>query len=219
MAREFRTQLKLSLSPAEDSFFKRLKTPDAIQSYLDSLPINFENAGETYASPRRTIAAKTAHCFEGALLAAAAVAYHGGKPLLMDLQTAYDDEDHVVALFTVDGHWGAFSKTNHPILRYRDPVYKSVRELAMSYFHEYFMIDGKKSLRTYSKPFDLSKYAPEKWVTAGEDLHWLVDELDWSPHFPLISKKMESGLRRSSTLERRAVEMTEWLPSGKRRKL
>ncbi len=160
-------------------------------------------------SPTRVLACQSAHCFEGALLAAAAMAYHGERPYLMDFQTGYTDEDHVVALFKENGLWGAFSKTNHAVLRYRDAVYSSPRELAMSYFHEYFMWDGKKSLRAYSAPFDLSKFSPEKWVSEQADLFWLVEVLDKSRHFPVVTKKNVSKLRRATNVEIRSLEITE----------
>ncbi len=113
---------------------------------------------------------KKAYCFEGAVLAAAALAYHGRPPLLLDLQTTNDDQDHVLALFKEDGLWGAISKTNNPVLRWRDPVYRSVRELAMSYFHEYFLYkSGEKTLRAYSKAFDLSRFDPKEWVVARRE--------------------------------------------------
>lgn len=163
-------------------------------------------------SPRRVLAAKTAHCFEGALLAALALAYHGHKPLLLDLRTAPPDEDHVVALFKQKGLWGALSKTNHAILRYRDPVYRSVRELAMSYFHEYAMENGKKTLREYSAPFNLSRYAPEKWIVDKEEMHWLVTALDESRHFPLVPQKNLKLLRKISGIERKTLVIEEWEP-------
>lgn len=207
---QYAARIKEVLSPAERKFFASLNTPRKVQNYLDTIPVNFEMRGETYMSPRRTIQAKTAHCLEAALLAAAAFAYHGQKPLLMDLQTISDDQDHVVALFQVNGYWGAISKTNHAVLRYRDPIYPTVRELATSYFHEYFMDDGLKSLRRYSKPFDLSKYAPEKWVTAGEDLFWLIEPLDSSPHFPIVPKVNERQLRNATKAELDATDYIEW---------
>lgn len=156
------------LSPAERKLFSSLSSPQRVQEYLDSLPANFELLGDTYMSPRRTIQAKRAHCFEGALLAAAVSAYRGEKPLLMDLRAIKTDDDHVVALFRQNQRWGAISKTNHSILKYRDPIYLSPRELAATYFHEYILEDGRKTLREYSAPFDLSRYAPEKWLTAGK---------------------------------------------------
>src|SRR3989338_6696338 len=116
----YRKELKAMLSPIEHKVLAKLNSPRKIQDYLDTLPINFETAGETYMSPRRVMRNKTAHCCEGAFLATAAFSYHGQKPLLLDLVTIERDEDHVVALFRENGLWGAISKTNHPILRYRE---------------------------------------------------------------------------------------------------
>ena len=169
-------------------------------------------------SPRRVIESGIAHCFEGALFAAGVLAYHGQKPLILDFQTTPDDEDHVVTLFLQNGYWGAISKTNHSILRYRDPVYSSPRELALTFFHEYFLESGKKTLRRYSQPFDLSRYAPEKWVTAGEDLFWLVDAIDGSRHFPLVPKKNLRHLRTVSSVEVNGLKFTEWSKHGKKKK-
>ena len=176
------------LTSPERILLKKLSTPQKIQDYLDTLPINFEMTGETCMSPRATIRAKTAHCIEGAFLAAAALAYHDHKPLLMDFQTHPDDEDHVVALFQQNGRWGAISKTNHTILRYRDPVYATPRELALSYFHEYLMWDGRKSLVAYSNPFDLRRYRPEKWVTTEKSLVWLPGGPGGAQHLPIVSR-------------------------------
>ena len=204
--------MKKILNARELRIFQRLSTPQKIQDYLDSLPINFEVPIETYMSPRRVLRAETAHCLEGALLAAAALAYHGQRPLLMDFRTLPDDEDHVVTLFKQNGRWGAISKTNHAILRYRDPVYRTVRELAMSYFHEYLMWNGRKSLESYSAPFDMQKYAPEKWVTTEKDLFWVVDALDRAKHFPIVPKKNRRLLRPAAKVELRAMKIVEWKP-------
>ena len=211
-------RIKAVLTSPEKKLFEKLKSYKAIQDYLDTLPVNFESYGETYMSPRRTFRAKTAHCFEGALISAAALAYHGQKPYLMDFQTAWDDEDHVVALYRHRGLWGALSKTNHAVLRYRDPVYKTPREIAVSYFHEYFMWDGRKSLRAYSAPFDLSHYAPERWVTAEEELEWLVEALDQSRHFPIAPKKNLGTLRKASKIEIKSLKLVEWRSEENRNK-
>lgn len=214
---KYADRIRSVLDADERNLFSRLKSPSKIQKYLDTLPINFELEGETYLSPRRVMREKRVHCMEGALFAAAALAYHGQKPLILDLQTADPDDDHVIALFRDGNLWGSISKTNHPILRYRDAVYASPRELAMSYFHEYFLEEnGKKTLRTYSTPFDISKHAPEKWVTSEEDLGWLAGELDWSRHFPLLSKAAIKKLRPASSTERRAIALTEWNKRGKK---
>ncbi len=206
----YRDRVRALLTPHEDRLLKKLSTPQKIQDYLDTLPINFELRGETYMSPRRVIREKTAHCFEGALLAAAALAYHGEKPLLMDFRTIPEDEDHVVALFKRGRYWGALSKTNHAILRYRDPVYASPRELAMSYFHEYLMHDRRKSLRAYSAPYDLRIYRPERWITEEKDLFWLVGALDRARHFPTVSKKNMVALRKANPVEITAMNIVEW---------
>ena len=146
----------------EFEIFKKLDTPVKIQDFLDAIRINFEVKRETCRSPLMVLRHKEAHCMEGAMLAAACFWYNGQRPLLLDLKTMVrprspqeKDDDHVVALFKENGRWGAVSKTNHAGLRYRDPVYKTVRELALSYFHEYFLDNGVKTMRSYSAPFSL----------------------------------------------------------------
>ncbi len=205
-----RRELQQVLNASELKFLSKLSTPPKIQDYLDSLPINFELSSETYMSPRRVMHEKTAHCFEGALLAALALMYHGERPLLMDLKTLPSDQDHVVALYRSEGRWGAISKTNHPILRYRDPVYRSVRELALSYFHEYILDDRRKSLRSYSAPFDLNRFKPEAWIAAEHELFDVVEALDQSRHFDIASQKILRGLRRADPIELKAQEIVEW---------
>lgn len=219
MTASYASHVRALLLPAERKLFSSLRSPQRIQDYLDSLPINFESHGETYMSPRRAIASSVAHCFEGALIAAAVLASRDRAPLLMDLRTVAGDEDHVVCLFRQGGRWGALSKTNHSILRYRDPVYRSPRELAASYFHEYIQNSGKKTLREYSAPFDLSRYEPKQWVTAGEELFWLVDALDRSRHFPLVPQKNLRLLRPAARIERVELLKEEWNRRGKREKL
>ncbi|MBC7836912.1 hypothetical protein H7X87_04020 [Acetobacteraceae bacterium] len=212
----YHDDLRAHLSPAEHRVFKKLRTPSLIQDYLDHSPINFELAGETNLSPRRVLREKRMHCLEGAVFAAACLAYHGKEPLLMDLRTQRYDDDHVVALFKENGLWGAMSKTNHAILRWRDPVYKTVRELAMSYFHEYFLWkNGKKTLRAYSKPFNLKKYGAG-WVTDEKDLDYISIDLDDSPHFPIAPKNMMRKLRPASLIERKSLDNEEWHKKGYR---
>jgi len=210
MPSTYTSRLRALLTATEARTLRKLSSPQKIQDFLDKIPINLELDGNTYMSPRRTLRTRKAHCLEGALLAAAAYAYHGGRPMLLDFQAAYDDEDHVVALYRQNGHWGAISKTNHPGLRYRDPIYRSMRDLAASYFHEYYMWDGRKSLRFYSRPFDLARYAPQTWVTPTDDLDWLAEALDTSLHFPLVPKGNLRSLRRASAFEIRASSVVEW---------
>lgn len=215
----YAAKVRKCLSQAEKPLFERLKSPERVQDYLDSLPFNFNLKGDTYMSPRRVIREGHAHCAEGALFAAAALAYHGERPLLMDLKAVSPDldVDHVVALFRRGGYWGAISKTNYPVLRYRDPIYPNPHALALSYFHEYFLPSGQKTLRTRSDPFDLSKYAPEQWITAEAELDEIINALDSSRHFPLVPRRNMHAIRKASAFEIRVTEAREWARPKKRR--
>lgn len=198
------------LNEKEIRIFKKLNTPAKIQDFINKLPPNFEKKGETCSSPRVTLTRGTAHCLEGAYLAAAILLFHGERPLLLDLKSSKKDFDHVVALFKYDGNWGAISKTNHAVLRYREPVYKSVRELAMSYFHEYFTnSDGKKTLKSFSYPFNLKKFGT-KWITEKDDLWEIGALLDDSLHVEIISKKTSRNLRKADPIEIRAGKLIEY---------
>ncbi len=200
---------KSGLTTKEWQELKRLSSPKKIQDFLNSLPFNFEKHGETHHSVRFSLKVRKAHCFEGALLAAAAMWIQGRKPLLLDLKTARPDLDHVVAIWKEKGYWGAISKTNHAVLRYREPIYKSVRELALSYFHEYFLENGKKTLRSFSKPFDLSKFGTD-WLTTRDNLANLAHLLDKSPHIPILSPKQIRNLRKADKIETQTLKLEEW---------
>ena len=160
-------------------------------------------------SPRRVLREYKAHCIEGALLAAAALWLHGEPPLLLDLMSANGDDDHVVALFRQHGHWGAISKTNHAILRYREPIYKTVRELALSYFHEYFLDNGGKTLRSYSKPLDLRKFKDKNWTTSEKDLWYITWALNKAPHTKILTPHMSRTLRKADPIEIKAGKITQ----------
>jgi hypothetical protein len=188
---------------------KKLNTPAKIQGYLNSLPFNFERQGETCMPVNQSLKAGRIHCFEGALIAAAALQMNGYKPLLLDLKTTKDDYEHVVALFQIDGYWGAISKTNHNVLRYREPIYKTVRELAMSYFHEYFLHNGKKTMRSFSKPYNLSKFGT-RWIESDEDVFDIAHDLDASPHIDILTKKQMRNLRKADSIEIKAGKMVEF---------
>ncbi len=194
----------------EHKLLRSLNSPVKIQYYLDTLPKNFEPGRETLRSPRETIQKGKAHCIEAALVAAVALWYHGQRPLLLDLVSTHEDYDHVVTVFKKEGYFGAISKTNHAVLRYREPVYKSVRELSMSYFHEYFVDDGTKTMRSYSELYDLSKIRDVSWVTGKEDLWWLSEELDAWPHKQALNKSQIRGLRLADKTERKAGRIREW---------
>ncbi len=196
------------LNSSEEKIYKKLNTPVKIQDFLDSLKTNFEKEGETCYSPRMVLKYKKAHCIEAAMLAASVLWYHGQKPLLLDLVTTDDDFDHVVCLFQIDGFWGAISKSNHAVLLYRDPIYKTIRELVLSYFHEYFLDSGKKTLRTYSEPFDLRKLAKD-WVTSEKSLLYIGDALDESKHFKLLTGKQLRTLRKADNIQIKAGLITK----------
>ncbi|MEK7585699.1 MAG: hypothetical protein AAB477_00470 [Patescibacteria group bacterium] len=200
----------LGLNKKEIKLFKRLDTPAKIQDFINALPPNFEKKGETCSSPRVTLERGTAHCLEGAYLAAAILWLHKKEPLLLDLKSSKKDFDHVVTLFKVGGKWGAISKTNHAVLRYREPVYESVRELAMSYFHEYFTNhDGKKTLESFSKPFNLKKFGAS-WIIEEDDLWDIGAELDDSPHIKIVTKKISKGFRKADPVEIEAGKLLEY---------
>ena len=149
---------KIGLTVRELSTLKKLNTPQKIQDFVSAIPQNFEPNGDSCMSVREVLTTRRAHCIEGALVAALAFWICGEKPLLMDLSANDRDEDHIITLFKKNGYWGAISKGNHAYVRYRDPVYKTIRELAMSYFHEYFLKSGKKTLRQYSALLNLNNF-------------------------------------------------------------
>jgi hypothetical protein len=194
-----------SYSKLELSLFRKLSTPAKIQDYLNSIPFNFDK-GSYCMSPRDVIKNKKAHCAEGAIFAASVLEYHGHKPLILDLRSTEKpyDYDHVVAVYKKDNFWGAISKTNHGVLRYREPVYKTIRELVMSYFHEYFLDTGVKTLREYSVPFDLSKYKKLDWRTSLEDISEILEHLDNIKHNKILLKDQIKNLRKADKIE---VEM------------
>jgi len=203
------------LSKPETAILKKLSTPIKIQNFLDQFPINWEKRGETYMSPRRVLRAGKMHCLEGALIACVALLLAGEKPLMLDLKTKGDD-DHVVALYKKHGRWGAISKTNHATLRFRDPIYKTVRELAVSYFHEYFSNQtGKKTLRSYSKPVNLLKFGTS-WITDEADLFYIAEAIDNAPHESIFPLKNFRHIRRADKMERRAGRLIEWKKSHHR---
>lgn len=201
-----------NLNKEEDEIFKKLSTPEKIQDYLNNLPINYEKERETCNSPRVSLREQKAHCIEGAFIAATAFWYHGEKPLLLDLKTKNikTDSDHVVALYKKNGYWGAISKTNHSVLRSRDPIYKTLRELVLSYFHEYFLTStGEKTLRTYSRPFSLKKFGVS-WITSEKDLLKIAQTLDESPHFKIVPETQKTYIQLASRHERKTASIPEW---------
>ncbi len=198
------------LTKEELRLLRGLDSPGKIQDYLDFIPINREPGGDTCLSPRRVIRERRAHCIEGAMLAALAFRLQGQKPLVLDLTSSARDFDHVVALFKRHDCWGAVSKTNHAVLRYREPVYRTLRELVLSYFHEYFDSHGVKTLRSYSSPIDLSRFDGLDWATNEEDNWFIAEHLADVRHFPLLTRPQIATLRKAHPTEIQAGEIEEW---------
>lgn len=179
----------------ERAIFRRLDTPEKIQRYLDDLPYDKEPEGPRCRSPRRVLTDNTAHCMEGALFGAAALRMLGYPPLLLDLEAVRDD-DHVLAIFSQRGHWGALAKSNYSGLRFREPVYRTLRELVMSYFEHYFNLQREKTLRNYSRPVNLRRFDALDWMTSDEDPWFIPEYLCTIAHTPLLSKRIVSRLNR-----------------------
>ncbi len=199
----------MDFTKQELALIKKLNTPAKIQDFLNQIPFNFEPNGETLKSPLFTLRDNRAHCFEGALLGAYILSRHGFKPLVLHLQATKEDFDHVVAPFKQDGFWGAISKTNHAVLRYREPVYRDIRELAMSYFHEYFLDTGKKTMRRYSEPMDMNNFE-DGWEVLAGDLWGIDEELDKVKHYDVLSKIQIKNLRLADDIEIQAGKIKEF---------
>ncbi len=207
--RRFARREDLALTPAEFALLQRLATPQKIQSFVNAIPINHELCGETIHSVRSVMRHRCAHCIEGAMFAACALWVHGDPPLVMHLDCSLSDYPHVVALFRRGTYWGAISKTNGASLRYRDPIYRSLRELALSYFHEYTDPRGCKTLRSFSASFDLRRVDSKLWVTNHDDCQQIEDRLAGLRHYRLITARQEQLLARRDPFERRASKLVE----------
>jgi len=200
----------LGLAPREFGILARLTSPAKIQAFLNAIPCNHEVGGETVLSVREVLRQRRAHCIEGAMVAAAALWVNGDPPLLMHLDCDESDYPHVIALFRRGGHWGCISKTNGSPLRYRDPIYRTLRELTLSYFHEYSNKRGHKTLRSYSMPFDLRRLPIEDWVTNAKSCWKTHDLLTDLRHYPLITRQQEKALSRRDKFERQAGKLVEY---------
>lgn len=200
---------------------KGLTSPQKIQDFLDKVPFNFEEEGETYRSPKKSLEQKKMHCFEGALFAAFCLREIGVPSYLLDLKVKNlkKDSDHTLCVFKINNFWGAISKTNHSVLRSRDPIYKTPRELAMSYFHEYFLDTGEKTLASFSKPFDIWRKFGETWVTESEDLDLIAEALDRSPHQNFVPKENSKFIRKAGETEIKGAGVTEWKKRTKNAKI
>ena len=179
-------------TPAELRKLRNLKNPHGIQRFIDDMPYHL---ADTAWSPRRVLRENTSHCLEGALFAAAALRVNGFPPLILDLE-ADKDTDHVVAIYRVDSHWGSIAKSNYTGCRYREPVYRSLRELAMSYFEGYFNLRRERSLRTFSRPVNLRRFDFRHWMTTQEPLWFIADYLFDIHHYRLLTPAMARRLHR-----------------------
>lgn len=179
-------------TPRELRVLGRLSDPVAIQAFLDRVPYN---ADPVYRSPRSVLRDRKAHCFDGAVFAAAALRRLGHVPLLVDMRAVRDD-DHIIAVFRRDGHFGAVAKSNFVGLRFREPVFRNLRELMLSYFEDFFNVDREKTLRSYSAPLDLSRFDPLGWETRDGAMDVIAARLDTARHFPLITARQEARLAR-----------------------
>jgi hypothetical protein len=191
---------QFGFTPRELGRLRALRSPVGIQRALDRMPYHL---GETAWSPRRVLAEGTAHCLEGAVFAATALRVLGYPPLLLDLE-AVQDSDHVLAVYRGDGHWGAIAKSNFSGLRFRAPVYRSLRELAMSYFEDYINLRGDRTLRAYSRPVSLARFdrTHPGWMTSDDDLWFIPEHLMDTPHTRILTPPLERSLTR---VDRRAL--------------
>lgn len=181
-----------SWTPGELRRLRALKTPAGVQRFLDAIPYHLPISSR---SPRVVLRERSAHCLEGATFAAAALRVLGFPPLLLDLE-ADRDTDHVIAVFKMRGHWGAVAKSNFAGCRYREPVYRTLRELALSYFPIYFNLRGERTLRRYSRPVNLSRFDHLAWMTSEKPIWFIAEHLCEIPHWPLLKPGMEKNLSR-----------------------
>jgi len=179
-------------TPSELRTLHALKTPAGIQRFLDDLRYNLSY---TACSPKKVLRDRTASCLEGGIFAAAALRILGFAPLIFDLE-AEQDTDHVVAIFKVRGHWGAVAKSNFTGCRYREPVYRTLRELAMSYFNIYFNLRGERTLRRYSRPVNLARFDDRNWMTTEKPIWFIAEYLCEIPHISLLTPPIEKNLTR-----------------------
>lgn len=209
--------MALGLSRRQAVQLSNLTTPEQIQDFVNHIPMNFEIGGGTASSVAETLKLRRAHCLEGAMVAAAAFHMNGAPPWLMDMGAADGDVDHVIALFKRGGFWGAISKSNGAYLRYRDPIFKSLRELALSYFAEYTK-GRKKTLRTYSVTVDLRKVDPKLWVTNRKFCEEIVDILTVARHFNLVPRGQAKRLRPIDRVERAASKLDDYTDPRRKKK-
>jgi len=179
------------LTETEKELIVKLNTPFAIQEFLDQVTYSSD---DFYRCPLQVLRDRLAHCFDGALFAAAALRLIGFRPLVLDMIPNSNDDDHILALFQVDRHWGAVAKSNFSGLRFREPVYRNLRELTMSYFEQYYNVEREKTLRGYTKPFSLAAFDHLDWMTSDDSLEVIAQHFDEVPSYRLITESMAARL-------------------------
>jgi len=176
-----------------------LDTPAAIQAFLDEIPYS---ADPFYRCPRRVVLDRKAHCFDGAVFAAAALRRLGFPPLLVDM-FAWHDDDHILAVFKIEGHWGAIAKSNYVGLRFREPIHRTLRELMLSYFDDFYNVLREKTLRSYTLPLNLKAFDRLRWTIRDEAMEAIAARLDQFRRIPLLTPSM---VERLSLKDRRSYE-------------
>jgi hypothetical protein len=197
---EFNTIFNNALSEAERRQVAELSSPNKIQLFLDEFTYSSE---EIYRCPLRVLRDGVAHCFDGALFAAAMLRQIGYPPLILDMIPNDRDDDHILALYKVNGHWGAVAKSNFVGLRFREPIYRNLRELVMTYFEQYYNVAREKTLRAYTLPLNLKTFDKFNWMTSDAHLDRIATKLDQLKRIPVITSVMEAGL---SLLDQRSYQ-------------
>jgi hypothetical protein len=191
---------RAAFTDSDLNVLRSLSSPHAIQEYLWNIPYS---ADEFYRSPRSVLRDRKAHCFDGALFAAAALRRIGFPPLLVDLLPNDRDDDHVLALYRVQGCWGAIAKSNYAGLTFREPIHRNLRELALSYFEQFYNVAKEKTLRGYTMPVNLERFDSINWMGNDEQLDSVADGLDAARKVKLLTPSM---VRRLSLLDERSYE-------------
>lgn len=206
----FESNVMFKIPNKEFKILSALDTPQKIQTFLDGLPFNYEKQGETCMSPLRVLKESKAHCIEGAMLACVCLLIQGEKPCVVNLKVSPDDYDHIITIFRRNGYYGAISKTNHVVLRYRDPVYRTIRELVMSYFHEYFLTEnGRKTLKGYSNPINMNRFG-KRWIVANEDLWDIAEKIFDAPINEVVPKVNQKHIRLAQAFECTVCSIKEY---------
>jgi hypothetical protein len=190
-------------TPSELRKLRSMKDPHGIQNFLDDAPYHL---ADTAWSPRRVLVEKTAHCLEGAIFAAAALRANGYPPLVLDLEAEHDT-DHVIAVFRQNGCWGAIAKSNYTGCRWREPIHRTLRELALSYFHVYHNLRRELTLRRFSLPVDLQRFDRQNWMTTDKPVWFVVYHLFEIKHYPLLTPAMAKRLHR---MDNRSFQGSIW---------